>query len=88
MPGQDQPQYMELFGYMTNSELYLAIGEIQANVADLKSGQTVMSQDLKELRKSFVKCQLNSHGIGPILSGAGLGGVIGGIAGYFGKLFS
>ena len=88
MPGQDQPQYMELFGYMTNSELHLAIGKIQSSVSDLKSGQTSMVNDLKELNQNFASCQLRSHGIGPILSGAGLGGVIGGIAGYFGKLFS
>jgi hypothetical protein len=73
---------------MTDTDLYRMIGELQAGMVDLKTGQANVSTDLKDLRKSLVKCQLKSHGIAPVLSGAGLGGLIGGIAGYFGKLFT
>lgn len=75
-------------GTMNDTEIYVVIGKLQAGIADLKDGQASVSEDLKDLRKSLVKFQLKSKGIGPILSGAGLGGVLGAIAGYFGKLFS
>lgn len=73
---------------MPDNELYRMIGEIQASVADLKTGQGDMIKDVKKLQDSLTACQLKSKGIAPILSGAGLGGIIGGIAGYFGKFFT
>ena len=70
------------------NKLYLMIGRIEAGVDDLRESHKETQHDIKELRDDMKNLEVQSNGIKPVLSGAGLGGLLGGIGGYLTKFMS